>query len=77
MCFVRMAVEFTFLPDPVDLGFIGTGSAVGGVMGGLWAFFLGYPLDQISTHAAGAAVALGACAAVLWLLGLSGLELAS
>ena len=77
MCCVRMAVEFTFLPDPLDIGFIGTGSSVGGVVGGLWAYFLGYSLDQIVIQAAGAAVALGTCAGVLWLLGLSGLELVS
>jgi hypothetical protein len=77
MCSVWMAVEFTFLPDPVDIGFIGIGSSVGAVFGGAWAFFLGYSLDEIATHAAGAAVALGACAGVLWLLGLGGLELVS
>ena len=70
---MRMAVEFRFLPDPVDIGLIGEGSAVGGVVDGLWAYFLGYSLEQIATHAAGAAIAFGVLAAAVWLTGLSGL----
>jgi hypothetical protein len=32
----RLAVEFTFLPDPVDIGFVGTGSAVEASSGASW-----------------------------------------
>jgi hypothetical protein len=74
---MRLAVEYTFLPDPVDVGFLGTGSAVGGVIGGLWAYFFGYSLEDVAKDAALASMAAGGAAAGLWLLGLIGLDLLS
>jgi hypothetical protein len=71
---VPTAVEFTFLPDPVDVGFIGSGSAVGGVAGGLFAYARGYLPEEIAGEAAITAVIAGAWAGVVWLLGLSGVE---
>jgi hypothetical protein len=72
---LRIAVDFTVLPDSVDASFIGTGSAVGAVAGGLWAYFLGYSLEQIVAQGAFGALVLGAGAGMFWLMGLQGLEL--
>lgn len=70
-----LAAAFTVLPDSVDVGFVGSGSAMGAVAGGLWAYFLGYPLDAIVAQGAIGALMLGAGAGLFWLVGLSGLEL--
>jgi hypothetical protein len=71
------AAEFTLLPDPVDVGFVGTGSAVGGVAGGMLAYAHGYAADEIVSAAALAAVIGGASFALWWLLGLTGVEWAA
>jgi hypothetical protein len=68
------AVDFTLLPQPVDAGIVGSGSAIGAVIGGTWSFLLGYSLDDMVAHGALFALALGA-AGLYWLLGLSALEL--
>ena len=72
MTTMQIAVEFTFLPDRVEVGFVGTGTAIGGVLGGLWAYLLGYSLEQIANQAAIVAVVVGTIAGLFWLLGLSG-----
>jgi hypothetical protein len=72
---IRLAVEFTFLPNPVDIGFVGTGSAVGGVVGGLLAFMSGLDLEETATQAGNAAVAVGTFALTIWAMGMLGLEL--
>jgi hypothetical protein len=73
--FLPLAVEFTFLPDPVDIGFVGTGSAVGGVIGGLLAFMSGLSLEETATQAGNAAVGVGTFALAIWAMGMFGLEL--
>lgn len=70
-----LAVEFTFLPNRVDIGFVGTGSALGGVIGGLLAFMGGLNLEETATQAGNAAVGVGTFALVVWALGMFGLEL--
>jgi hypothetical protein len=70
-----LGVQFTFLPDPVDMGFVGTGTAVGGVLAGLWAYLRGLPLDEGATQAANGALAIGVAACAVWIMGMMGLEL--
>jgi hypothetical protein len=72
---LRLAVEFTFLPDPVDMGFVGTGSAVGGVVGGLLAYVSGFTLEETATQAGNGALAIGTVACVIWVMGMFGLQL--
>ena len=74
-----IGVEFTFLPDPVDIGFIGTGSALGAVVVGLteWTreWTAGYvSLAQISERAAVGGLLVGMVACIVWVAGLSGVE---
>ena len=65
----RYCVDFTLLPHPVDAGIVGSGSAIGAVLGGLWAFFLGYSLEQIVAQSALIAIGFGALAALVWVVG--------
>ncbi|MEA2408061.1 MAG: hypothetical protein QOE69_2180 [Thermoleophilaceae bacterium] len=72
---LRLAVQFTFLPDPVDMGFVGTGSAVGAVLAGLVAYVSGLTLEETATQAGNGAVAVGTAAMAIWVLGMLGLQL--
>ena len=75
-----VAVEFTFLPDPVDIGFIGTGSALGAVVSGLTEWTRGSgtaSLVQISERAALGGLMGGMVACIVWLGGISGVEFRS
>jgi hypothetical protein len=66
---IPLAVDFFLVPHHVDVGFVGSGSAIGAVLGGLFAFFLGYPLEQIVAQGALIAIGFGALAAIVWLIG--------
>jgi hypothetical protein len=64
-----MAVDFSLLPDRVDPSIVGSGSAIGAVVGGLWAYFLGYSLNEIVSQGALVALLFGALAVLAWLFG--------
>jgi hypothetical protein len=71
---VPLGVEFTFLPDPVDIGFVGTGSALGAVALGLMGWVRAREPAEIAEDAALGALALGIVAFLVWFLGLVGLQ---
>lgn len=64
-----MAVNFSLLPDRVDPAIVGSVSAIGALVGGLWAYLLGYALDQILAQGGLVALGFGAGAAIVWLFG--------
>ena len=69
------AVEFKFLPNPVDIGFVGTASAVGGVLVGLIRFYAQDRLPQITERAGAGALIGGFVGLCVWFAGFMGLEL--
>jgi hypothetical protein len=71
---VFAAQEFRFLPNPVDVGFVGTGSALGGVALGFLAYSRVATPDEIAAEAAMGAMAFGIVACIIWLAGLAGLR---
>jgi uncharacterized BrkB/YihY/UPF0761 family membrane protein len=72
--FTLAAIEFRFLPNPVDVGFVGTGSALGAVVVGLIAWLRGEDLQGIAEQGAVGGLVGGIVACVVWLGGLSGVE---
>jgi hypothetical protein len=72
--FFPIGVAFTFLPDPVDIGFVGTGSALGAVLAGFASWVYGDQVEDVAQTAANGALALGTIALVTWLSGLAGVR---
>jgi hypothetical protein len=68
------AVKFTFLPDTVDIGFVGTGSAVGALLVTLIAWVLLYDPPEIAEKAAIGGLGGGIVAFTIWITGLLGLQ---
>lgn len=70
---VSAEFDFTVLPNPVDIGFVGTGSALGAVLVGLFEYFVRVsPLEQTAQRSALGGLAFGAVALCVWASGLMG-----
>jgi hypothetical protein len=67
-----LGVEFVFLPEPVDIGFIGSGSAVGAVVIGVVSWARYRPVPMIAQDAAFGAIGFGIVALIVWIFGLAG-----
>jgi hypothetical protein len=71
MPWLPIAVSFTVLPDPIDVGIVGSGSAVGGVIAGLLGYFRGGGWEDVAGAATKGALLLGTLALIGWLCALA------
>ena len=69
-----LAVRFTFLPESVDIGFVGTGSAVGALLVTLIAWWRGFDYVEIAEKAGVGGLGGGVVACGIWATGLLGVE---
>lgn len=68
-------IDFRLLPNPLDIGFVGSGSALGAVLAGLFEyFFRGSTLPHTAQRSALGGLAFGTVAFIIWAAGLIGLQ---
>lgn len=71
---VPLGAKFSFLPETVDIGFVGTGTALGAIVLGLIAWVRVKPASAILQDAGLGGLVGGIVALIIWLAGISGVE---